>query len=95
MNSSYLWNLSLEEDQLAKNDDFLLSNYFLEQARKINIMCVSFILVIGLIGNCLTIVVFAQKRFRINSSNVYLLSLAVIDGLFLLLHLFEVNQMIA
>jgi len=85
-------NFSLEDELLAKNDDFLLSNYILEQTRKINIMFVGIILVIGLIGNCLTIVVFAQKRFRINSSNVYLLSLAVIDGLFLLLHLFEVNS---
>lgn len=71
------------------SDHDLLSNYFLEQTRKINIFSIMIILFIGLIGNFLTIFVFSQNRFRTNSSNVYLLCLAIVDAAFLILHLFE------
>lgn len=90
MNATELFNASYDEEPSMKGDDFLLSNYFLEQTRKINILTVLIIIIVGLVGNFLTIVVFSQKRFRINSSNVYLLCLAVVDALFLLLHFFEV-----
>ncbi len=43
----------------------------------------------GLLGHSLTIYVFAQKRFRKNSSNVFLLCLAINDGLYLITHFFE------
>lgn len=57
--------------------------------RKINIIGTILIIFIGLIGNGLAVYVFAQKRFRMHSSSIYLLFLAISDGLFLLTHFFE------
>lgn len=65
------------------------SNYLLESSGKINIFSSIVIIIVGLIGNSLTIFVFSQKRFRTNSSHVYLLCLAVNDSLFLVIHFFE------
>lgn len=65
------------------------SCYLIDIARKINIFSSLFILVIGLTGHTFTIVIFSQKRFRINSNNVFLLCLAVNDSLFLVIHFFE------
>jgi hypothetical protein len=79
----------LSDNVLKDNIEIYYSNYFLEQTRKINIFSVLIILVIGLIGNCLTILVFSQRRFRTNSSNIYLFSLAIVDALFLSLHVIE------
>lgn len=61
----------------------------LEKYRKINILTTVLFIVIGLLGHFLTIFVFVQKRFRKNSSNVYLLCLAINDALFLITHFFE------
>lgn len=83
-----LLNMSINES-VAQDLELMFSNLFLEQTRKINIFSILVILLIGLIGNFLTIFVFAQKRFRTNSSNVYLLCLALVDCVFLILHLFE------
>jgi hypothetical protein len=55
----------------------------------INIFSTIVIIIIGLIGNSLAVFVFAQKRFRIHSSSIYLLCLAISDGMFLLIHFFE------
>jgi hypothetical protein len=56
---------------------------------------VSFVFIVfGLFGNFFIVIMFAQKRFRINSSNVYLLCLAMNDSLFLIIHLFEVSKSI-
>ena len=53
-------------------------------------ICMSVLFIVaGLFGNLLTIFVFAQKRFRRNSSNVYLLALAVNNFLYLIAHFFE------
>ena len=65
------------------------SNYVFKQARKVNIFCSVLITVLGLIGNVLTMAVYTSKRFRINSSCVYLLCMAISDGLFLVVHFFE------
>ncbi len=65
------------------------SYYVFKQARKINIFCTIFITILGLIGNSLTMSVYINKRFRINSSCVYLLCMAFSDGLFLIIHFFE------
>lgn len=70
-------------------DQFLKSYGALEQSRKINIFTTIFFIAIGLIGNSLILVVFGRRRFRKNSSNVFLLCLAFNDSLFLLLHFFE------
>lgn len=69
------------------NEDIFES--FLTKTRLVNLYCSIFFTLIGLIGHCLTIFVFAQKRFRQNSSNVYLLCLAIIDALYLIVHFFK------
>lgn len=62
---------------------------FLDTARKINIFSTIILVTIGLVGHLLTLYVYNQKRYRINSGNIYLVCLAVVDGLFLIVHLFE------
>lgn len=44
------------------------------------------VILVGLVGHFLTIFVFAQKRFRKNSSNVYFFCLAINDSVYLLVH---------
>ena len=61
------------------------------ETRKINIIVTALIIIVGLLGNGLAVFVFAQKRFRTHSSSVYLLCLCISDGLFLLMHFFEVK----
>lgn len=70
-------------------ENYYVSNFVLELSRKVNLFCTLIVFIIGLIGNSLTIYVFSQKRFRINSSNVYLLNLAIIDSFFLIVHIYE------
>lgn len=65
------------------------SNFVLEFSRKINIFATIIVLAIGFVGNSLVIIMFGQKKFRLNSSNVYLLCLALIDTFFLVIHIFE------
>lgn len=92
-----LFNQSLVESNSSTDKDSLelyFSSYAnslnqLEKFRKINLVSTILFIVIGLIGHFLTIFVFAQKRFRKNSSNVYLLCLAVNDALYLIIHFFE------
>ena len=62
----------------------------LELCRKINIICTIIFTVLGVLGHSLTVFVFAQKRFRKNSSNVYLLCLALNDAFYLITNFFEV-----
>ena len=65
------------------------SETFLVVSRKANICATLSFILFGLIGNILLISVFLNRKFRINSSNVYLLSLAVNNTLFLVIHLEE------
>jgi hypothetical protein len=89
---------SVDNNQTAdENDDYnpqssgsSHSINLLDYCRKINIIIAILIVISGLIGHFLTILVYIQKRFRLNSSNVYLLCLALIDGTFLIIHLIEV-----
>ena len=62
---------------------------FLSLTREINILTTLVIIIIGLIGNILAVIVFIQKKFRKRSSEVFLLVLAITNGLFLLVHFFE------
>ena len=72
------------------NDEYLLRSVrVVEKTRQINIFTTIFISAFGLIGNVLIFLVFCQKRFRKNSSNIFLLMLALNDSLFLVLHFFE------
>lgn len=72
------------------NNSFSLAAFeLLNLTRKINILCSSFLVMVGLVGHSITIFVFSQKRFRTNPSNVFLLCMALNDCLFLLVHFFE------
>ena len=84
-------NFNTNEEQ-SINEDLLTKIKYLntfEKSRKINSFISLAFILIGLIGHSLTIYVFVQKRFRKNSSNVYLLCLAINDALFLIIHFFE------
>ena len=70
-------------------ENFQKAVYFFDKTREINIYTTIFVILIGLIGNILAIIVFIQKRFRKTSAEVFLLVLAISDGLFLLTHFFE------
>lgn len=70
-------------------DAVINSIEYYDQTRKVNIFFTIVIILIGLIGNSLAVFVFVQKKFRLHSSSIYLLSLCFSDGLFLLMHFFE------
>ena len=65
-------------------------SFYLYLSKKISIAITLLIILIGLSSNALTIIVFTQKRYRKNSGNVYLLTLAILDNAFLVIHFFEV-----
>lgn len=91
-NQSELVEIKLNLTQLNLNDDMINlvnSLKILINSRVINIFATMCITVIGLIGNLATMCIFAHKKYRLNSSHVYLLSLALIDTLFLVNHFFE------
>lgn len=79
-NSSFKW---------IDGVDLFVSNRAIEIVKKVNIISVIIIILIGLFGHGLTIFVLRQKRFRNNSSSVFLLCLAINDASFLLNHFFE------
>lgn len=64
-------------------------NTILETSRKLSIFLLMPIFLVGLFGHSLIILVFGQKRFRKNSSNVFVFSLAINDSLYLISHFFE------
>ena len=85
----HVYNGSLN-NSLEWSKEILLTSFItLEKSRKINLCFTIFFLIVGLIGHFLTIFVYAQRRFRKNSCNVYLLYLAFNDALFLIAHFFE------
>lgn len=57
--------------------------------RQININSTILITLIGLIGHSLTLFVYIQPKFRINSSNIFMICLALNDSIYLIVHLFE------
>jgi hypothetical protein len=61
----------------------------LEKNRKINQFSTIVFTIVGLLGHFLTIFVFVQRRFRKNSSNVFLLCLAINDSFYLITHFCE------
>ncbi|CAF1039358.1 unnamed protein product [Brachionus calyciflorus] len=56
---------------------------------KINVLFSFLIACVGFVGNGLGVFVFAQKRFRLHSSSIYLFCLCLSDIFFLFMHLFE------
>jgi hypothetical protein len=77
---------SLDLDEINDEKDSIV---FLNRAKLINICLTIIVFTIGFIGNLLIIYVFTHRRYRLNSSNVYLLCLAICDTCFLVIHLFE------
>ena len=67
----------------------MYSSNFLESISKINLFSTILIICIGLIGNTLTLIIYGQSKYRVNSSNVFILILSIIDSLFLIIHFFE------
>ena len=63
------------------------SSEILEKTVQINIFSTIPTIFIGLFGHSLTIFLYSKKRYRLNSSCVYLLCLAIIDSSFLIVHL--------
>lgn len=82
-------------DVFAEKDHFNITlesvDYIdlLETTRKINIHFIFVIIIFGIIGHILTIFVYGKKRFRTNSSTVYILCLSINDCFFLIVHFFE------
>jgi hypothetical protein len=62
---------------------------FLDTTNKINLFATILINCIGLIGNTLTLIIYGQSKYRLNSSNVFILILSIVDSLFLIVHFFE------
>jgi hypothetical protein len=62
---------------------------FHTKTQKFNTLLTICIILIGLIGNFITVFIYGQKKYRKNSSNVFLLCLALNDSLFLVVHFFE------
>jgi hypothetical protein len=67
----------------------MYSSNFLESISKINLFSTILIICIGLIGNTLTLLIYGQSKYRVNSSNVFILILSIIDSLFLIVHFLE------
>ena len=78
-----------ESLSLSNEISYLESLVFLGESRKASIYIILLITLIGLVGNGLIMLVFGQKKFRVNSSNVYLFCLAINDSLYLLVHFSE------
>ena len=79
-------NISLFKNDTDEREE---SEKFLTEAKKINTIITICIIIIGLIGNCLTVIIYGQKKNRKNSSNIFLLCLAINDTLFLVVHFYE------
>lgn len=81
----------MEESVQSKdyNISYVESLFYLETSIRIKVVATTVILIFGLVGHFLTILIFSQKRFRVNSSNVFMLCLAVNDGLYSIIHFFE------
>jgi hypothetical protein len=65
------------------------STNFLELSDKINVIISILIVCIGLIGNTLSLIIYGQSKYRLNSSHVFIFILAIVDSLFLIVHFFE------
>jgi hypothetical protein len=89
MMTKYIYNTSSSLKIPSDCDEQIKSTNILINTQKINVYATMIIIIVGLFGNSLAVFVFIQKRFRIHSSSIYLLCLAISDGLFLLMHFFE------
>jgi hypothetical protein len=62
---------------------------FLDLSNEINLFATILIVFIGLIGNTLSLIIYGQSKYRLNSNNVFILILSIVDSLFLIVHFFE------
>ncbi len=88
----FLLNNTLNLTVNEVNDEEIPWNIYLltyELTRRVNMLASIGIILTGLLGNGIIMFVFSQKRFRTNSSNVYLLSLAIVDSIYLIVHFLE------
>jgi hypothetical protein len=83
--------LSLNDSFLSKSriKEIDYSENFLELIKLISLFGASIVTIIGLIGHSLIIIVFCHKRFRTNSSCVFLIFLSINDLMFLIINFFE------
>ena len=72
--------------------DLYKSYEILNGTKKVNVILTIIVILFGLLGNSLIVYVFSKKRFRVNSSNVFILCLAVNDSCFFIVHFFEVKN---
>jgi hypothetical protein len=81
----------MEANNFTEYQNFTTHNViqFLDNSRKFNILFTTLFIFIGLFGNFLTIYNFFHKKSRINSSNIFLLCLALNDSWYLIIHFFE------
>lgn len=82
---------SISNDSILEQQDQALVKAFyqLDQSRKINILASILIIILGLIGNGSIVAILSKKKCLINPFKVYIFYLAIVDGLFLVVHLFE------
>jgi hypothetical protein len=79
--NSILFNISLSDEENSVNNVFI---EFRDQSRFwIQRVLVPIITMVGVMGNCMTIVIMTRKRMR-SSTNSYLAALAIFDMLYLI-----------
>ena len=84
MNLANIIILSNRQQNHNSTQEITHSIVVVDYSIKVNIFATIFAIIIGSFGNLLTIFVYSRKKFRINSSNVYLFCLAINNGLFLM-----------
>lgn len=62
---------------------------FLEISIILNIFLTIIFILIGLCVNFIIILVYGQSKNRVNSSNIFIFCLAILDASFLIIHFFE------
>ena len=81
--------IEITNSTILITEEYMTSLKYVIQAKKIYLFFSFAFILLGLLGHLMTLFVFAQKRFRIHSSSIYMLCLAISDGMFLLTHFFE------
>lgn len=83
-------NNSLMTHNFDSNSKAIMSIHFLRIARKINFFVLAVTIGFGFVGNLLITLVYSRKKFRSNSTHIYLLCLSICDNFTLIIHFFEV-----
>ena len=60
--------------------------------RLVNIYTSICIISVGLVGNLIVAFVFGKEKIQSNPSHIFVFCSSIVDSLFLVTHLFEVNQ---